>query len=167
MSKDRSEITQQLMENLAVVRRGMMHRRAHHHSHMHSSQGELLVLLFRSRKSLTIKDIAADLHISSSAVTQQVEVLEKAGFVERVRSEIDKREVVVKVKPGGRLRAMRQRKEFFGHFAGLFDVLDTDELQAFCDITGKLANHIKTPEASDTLAIHDANHPATRQPSKK
>ena len=154
MSTDRSEITQQLMQNLAVLRRGMMHRKMRH-SHMHSSQGELLVLLFHSRKSLTINDIPEHLHISSSAVTQQVEVLEKAGFVERIRSEVDKREVVVKVKPGGRLRAMRRRKEFFGHFAGLFDVLDTDELQAFCDITAKLANNIKTPdEPGDDRAKH-------------
>ena len=95
------------------------------------------LVLFGER--LTMGDVAAAQGIGPSGATQLVDRLERRGLVARTRDEYDRR--VQLVVPTDRARALARRVKSGVSKAAeqALGVLDDDELQAFVELTERVA----------------------------
>src|SRR6478609_1772322 len=98
----KQQVIDQLIESISLMRRSMEQRKSASPNCAFSPvQAELLYILIMN-KSLSIKEIAAMTHNSSSATTQIVEGLVKGGFLVRSENKKDRRIVHVSVSAQGK-----------------------------------------------------------------
>ncbi len=95
-----------------------------------TSRQVTLLWLIRSRPGLSLKELADEERISAPALSGHVDRLVKAGLVERVRDEEDRRRVgLTLTEEGGRvLRSVRARRTSW--LAGRLKELEPEELEA-------------------------------------
>ena len=108
------------------------------------AQGELLMNV--SDGPVKVKDIAANLHISSGAVTQLIDQLEDQALVERFESEEDRRVVWVCISEAGRRRLAKMKKLYAEHFSELLRSLDNEELENLLSSLQKILGEAKAAE---------------------
>jgi DNA-binding MarR family transcriptional regulator len=89
-----------------------------------------LLWLIRTRPGLSLRDLAALERISPPALSGHVDRLERAGLVERVRSEDDRRRVGLRLTPDGERLLRRVRARRTTHLAERLGGLEPDELEA-------------------------------------
>lgn len=107
----------------------------------------LTMFLVRSGKT-QMKDIASAFNVSNSTVTDYVDYLEHKGFVKRVRSEKDRREVYIQLTENGCDWIRRSRKLTCDYLNGRFSKLTPDERRTFVSLMNKIMD-IEAP-AADT-----------------
>jgi DNA-binding MarR family transcriptional regulator len=94
--------------------------------------GRQVTLLWLVKRSpgLTLRGLAEEEGISPPALSGHVDRLEAAGLLVRVRSEVDRRRVGLKLTPAGErlLRGVRERRTTW--LADRLGVLEADELAA-------------------------------------
>jgi len=109
------------------------------------SQGEVLMVIAHDGP-LSVKTIAAQLHISSGAVTQLVDGLEHEELVERFISEEDRRVVWVRLSHAGKQTLTKLKKQYQEHFQKILSSLDDEELQQLHLILDKIITSVQTKE---------------------
>lgn len=77
------------------------------HGFINRRKGEItlvpsIILLMDSRKRVQMKDVAETLDVSNSTVTDYVNYLKNKGFVRRVRSDEDRRDVFIELTDKGK-----------------------------------------------------------------
>lgn len=95
-----------------------------------TSRQVTLLWLIRHNHGLSLRELAAEERISAPALSGHVDRLEKAGLIERVRDEDDRRRVgLTLTEEGGRLlKRVRARRTTW--LADRLKALDDDELAA-------------------------------------
>lgn len=93
----------------------------------------ILALLLRCEQ-LKASDVAAELGITSGAVTGLTDKLAGMGFVARDRSEEDRRVVLLSLTEEGKACFSRIRKERMDRIAALFGKLEEEDLQKLLDV---------------------------------
>ena len=95
-----------------------------------TSRQVTLLWLVKDNPGLTLRALAAAEAISAPALSEQVDRLELAGLIRRVRSEVDRRRVGLELTAeGGRLlRSIRERRTAW--LAERLSALEPDELRA-------------------------------------
>ncbi|HMI09731.1 MAG TPA: MarR family transcriptional regulator [Candidatus Saccharimonadales bacterium] len=108
------------------------------------SQRELLGILARHPEGTSIKELASIVGVSSSAITQRVESLQKLDLVERNMSSHDNRFVRVALSKKA-FDGLRKALPSYARFAdkSYFHTLDDEELKQFSLLMGKLAQGIE------------------------
>ena len=86
-------------------------------------------------KRISIKDLAGLLDITSSAATQIVDGLVNKGLLTRKRSIKDRRVLEITLSKKSIMHMKKSMKTIFP----IFDVLNDQELNAYCYMTAKLA----------------------------
>lgn len=100
-------------------------------------QIEILSLILSGEDKLA--DIAEKIQTSPSAVTQQVNQLAELGFVEKTRSNKDRRETPLALTAAGK-QAINAKKELMRlRIEQLVNNLSDDELEQFTIISNKIA----------------------------
>jgi DNA-binding MarR family transcriptional regulator len=92
-------------------------------------------------KQLTVKEIAAELGVTSGAATQFIEGLVNLDYVERNNNEIDHRVVDVRFSKEGKKKFENFRKAHMERIGRIFDVITDQELNLLTDIPGKILRH--------------------------
>ncbi|MDB5182526.1 MAG: transcriptional regulator MarR family [Candidatus Saccharibacteria bacterium] len=105
------------------------------------AQGQLLFLISK-HKSLTVKEIAAELRISSGAVTQLVDGLATFGLVKREQDTQDRRIVHILLSKKGTEQVEQVRHNYLASFESTMGTLDDTELKTFLGILKKLNSTI-------------------------
>ena len=113
-------------------------RRVSSHSRLMSRQAgltvpQLLVLRAIERieaEEVTVAAVADTVQLSRSTVSGVVERLVRAGLIDRVRSERDRRRVHLTVTPRGRAALDQTPKPLQDGFLGRLDALEPDEREA-------------------------------------
>lgn len=93
-----------------------------------------------SQGEQTPKDIAAYTGLTSGSVTSMLDRLERAGFVRRARSTLDRRVVLVRLTPKTRetlLKAMERAHVDTNH---LFERWTTEEIETFATLLEKFGS---------------------------
>lgn len=77
------------------------------HDFIGGQKGELtiipaIILIMASSQKISMKDITSTFNVSNSTTTAYVDQLEKKGFITRVRSKEDRRQVFIEVTKSGR-----------------------------------------------------------------
>lgn len=88
----REELTNQLMETMQAMKRGMhAYQQAHAQDYpLSHAQAELLFTI-RHNQPVSAKQLAVKLNMTPGAISQFVETIEQQGFLERHTSETDRR----------------------------------------------------------------------------
>lgn len=92
--------------------------------------------------SVTVKDIAEKMGITSSAATQIIEGLVKLDFVERAQDKEDRRVVHLKFSKKGEAKFKAFKKDHMARFAQRIAVLTEQELELLMGIPEKILNNL-------------------------
>lgn len=95
-----------------------------------TSRQVTLLWLIRSNPGLSLRELAAEERISAPALSGYVDRLEKAGLIERVRDEDDRRRVGLTLTEEGARLLKRVRVRRTTWLAERLKGLDDDELEA-------------------------------------
>ena len=95
-----------------------------------TSRQVTLLWLIRSNPGLSLRELAAEERISAPALSGHVDRLEKAGLLERVRDEGDRRRVGLALTSEGERLLKRVRARRTTWLAERLRGLDDDELEA-------------------------------------
>ncbi len=97
----------------------------------------LTLFLVKSGRT-QMKDIAGAFNVSNSTVTDYVDFLENKGFVKRVRSEVDRREVHIRLTEKGQEWIRHSRKLTCDYLSERFTRLTPDERRTFFSLMCKM-----------------------------
>lgn len=143
MAETKEELLQKLISNMTTVHRLMMQRnRRVSDGLLPLSQAELLFVV-REDGPLPLKALAEHMQLTPGAITQLVEPLERAGYLERISSKEDRRVSLVGVTQLGvdKLAAMQKCKTDM--FKQTYESLTIEELQLMARIQAKIITNLK------------------------
>lgn len=127
-----------------------------HYLHMHaggrSGQQHILVKLHKSGGHMTQRDLQEAAGISSASISEVLAKLETAGFIERTRSDEDRRQLDIALTAEGASRAeelIEHRKAFESQCLACLDESEQRELASLLD---RLATHWRGLEGEEACA---------------
>lgn len=138
---DRTKIIHEFFQNIGIMRRFFAHA-PQAPTGMPTHAQVWVMMLLAHAKAMSVQDLALQLTISSSAVTQLVGGLEKSGLVTRNISEENRRKIVVTMTEKGKKVLSQSKKQRFDVFQKLFDVLTNEELLTLKRIQEKVIAHV-------------------------
>lgn len=102
------------------------------------SQAFLFFAISHHKNGVSVKDLANVCHITSGAVTQQIDSLVEQGLLERLEGKHDRRVVLVSLTAKARkdLKAFKQAQ--FDEIADAFTELSNDDVANLTDLLGKI-----------------------------
>ncbi len=92
----------------------------------------------------TVKAVAAELRVSSSAATQLVDGLVKTGYVIRSQAKEDKRETELALSKDSEKGIKEVKRQKMEQFEKVFSVLTEKELDEFAQLMKKLSANLHT-----------------------
>lgn len=118
---------------------------------LYLSKSELLTLLQVDRNGEIIMSQIADyINIPMSTATGLVERLVKKGYIERARSESDRRIVTIRLSSEGKKLADGLKQTIAGYIKLVYDALTEDEKKLlfgiFTKITDIISNKVDSPD---------------------
>lgn len=140
---NRAELIEEIIKSIHAIK----HKAAQYNQSISDdtriSLSQLIVLHIASRhEGAGIKDIAGKLGITSSAVTQLVDVLARKGYMKREGSPDDRRALKISLSDEGKKKIRTLRMRGLKELSGVFDVLDDDELEKYCELNKKIVDRI-------------------------
>ncbi|PJI08727.1 MULTISPECIES: MarR family winged helix-turn-helix transcriptional regulator [Clostridium] len=109
-----------------------------------------VVLLFCIKKSLEVNEegvkvsqLSKILKVASPTVTQQINSMEKSGFVKRTMDLTDRRVVRVNLTEKGEVTIKKANKGFWKFIEGLVDYLGNEKSEEFAELLSDLAKYMK------------------------
>ncbi len=115
----------------------------------------LIVTLRRAGPPFELRptDLLHESLLSSGAVTNRIDRVERQGWVRRIRDPHDRRGVIVKLTPAGRSLADRAIKRHFEAMAGMLSLFSSGERRTLARLLGKLlASMEHSPTALKTVS---------------
>lgn len=130
MSEDRKQLLQQFIESFHQYMRLMGSTVLCPDKLPEIPKSQLLLLFSLNRnKQMSIKEIAKDMRITSSAATQLVEHIVESGLAERVESGNDRRQVHVQLTGEGVRQTLEYKAELVKRLDILFDATSNEALE--------------------------------------
>jgi DNA-binding MarR family transcriptional regulator len=108
----------------------------------------LLVALRRSGPPYALRptEIYRESLLSSGAITNRIDQVEKRGWVKRYHSPNDRRGVIVRLTPGGRAVADRAIEVHFRQLAAQFSEISEKDRQTLLEGLGKLLHSLESKD---------------------
>ncbi len=123
----RKDLLVEIVEDMALMRRKMLHSRsACDHSVTHAQMGILMIL--QHEGGLGLKEVASRMCASSSAATQMVNGLVKAGYVTRKEDGSDRRKIGLTLTADGRKKRDQAKQAHVAAFTKALEPLSDTEL---------------------------------------
>ena len=95
-----------------------------------TSRQVTLLWLIRHHPGMSLRELAAEERISAPALSGHVDRLERAGLIERIRDDVDRRRVGLTLTVEGARLLKRVRARRTSWLAGRLKGLEPDELEA-------------------------------------
>jgi DNA-binding MarR family transcriptional regulator len=102
----------------------------------------LAVSVIARTEAASVKDIREALGVSSSAVTQLVQELEKGGYVEKHLDPSDRRSQRITLSSAARRAADSMKRSMLAHADKLFSALDDAEFAVYVALHKKVVTNI-------------------------
>lgn len=127
-----------------------------HYLHLHaggrSGQQHILVKLHKSGARMTQRDLQEASGISSAALSEVLAKLECAGYLQRTRSEEDRRQLDIALTDAGVARAKELIEERKAFEEQCLSCLSPDERQQLAGLLDRLVEHWKSIEGEGACA---------------
>jgi MarR family transcriptional regulator, organic hydroperoxide resistance regulator len=149
MSDLREEIINEIVEEFSLFKR-YFKRQAGHGKNLPPvppAQAELLHIV-ASRGPLTVKEIAEQMRVTGSAVTQFADGLVEAGLITREHDGADRRTVNINLSPAGRAKIEGYERHRREHMEAMLKPLTVEELKTYRDIHRKIVAGLNTDKES-------------------
>ena len=109
--------------------------------HAHDLSGAEITIMMRLGQKphgISVKDLAAEMGITSGAVTQFIDKLVEKDLVERVEDPNDRRSI--QILPSAKARQLRDnlKEQFHSRMAAIFDSLSNKDLEQFIALLSKI-----------------------------
>jgi MarR family transcriptional regulator, organic hydroperoxide resistance regulator len=130
------EVTRAFKRAMAAVRR-LRGRETHRPGELTDAQYSLLFCL-RDHTHMSVRDLAYAADLSPASVTEMLEGLTAAGYVERQRSERDRRVVFTSLTDGGRALVEERRARFEPRLRAALEPFSEAELLAAAAVLDRL-----------------------------
>lgn len=144
-AKLRTQYIEDIFEAMYTVRRyfasSWTKRDSAQASKITPSQWMALVAVSRN-ENLSVKDLAADLGITSSAATQLVTELVNKGYLARKGSADDRRVLLLSLTSISQQKLENLRQKQIGKLARMFDGLTENELKLYSALNKKISEHL-------------------------
>jgi DNA-binding MarR family transcriptional regulator len=121
---------------MAAVRR-LRGRETHRPGELTDAQYSLLFCL-RDQSQMSLRDLAEVADLSPASVTEMLEGLAAAGFVERQRSDRDRRVVLTSLTDNGRVLVEERRARFEPRLRAALESFSEDELVVAAAVLDRL-----------------------------
>jgi DNA-binding MarR family transcriptional regulator len=106
-----------------------------------------LLLELDERGDLSVGELADAAQLAPATVTQMLDHLAASGHVERVRSDADRRVVVIRLTAQGASRIEAKRAAWKERWRGALEGLDEDQLSAAAEVLARLAQMLEQTPA--------------------
>lgn len=130
------QVARSFKRALAALRR-MRGRETHHPGELTDAQYSLLFCL-RDQSQMSLRDLADAADLSPASVTEMLEGLAAAGFVERQRSDRDRRVVLTSLTDNGRVLVEERRARFEPRLRAALEPFSEDELVVAAAVLDRL-----------------------------
>jgi DNA-binding MarR family transcriptional regulator len=102
-----------------------------------------LLFLIKHKQPVNGRDIAAEMQITRSAVTQLIDALEQLGYIERQEDKNDRRISNIQLSKKGTQKLNKLEKKRKELLTRLASALDDDELKAIVAINSKMIQELE------------------------
>ncbi len=136
----RNQTIERLMESFQAIKRKLAPKNTGLRSITPSQWCVLRIVSMKDHAS--IKDIASQMNVSSSAATQLVDCLVEHGHLTRSNNPDDRRSQHIGLSASARKEMHQLRKAQSKRLAQLFSVLDDRELAQYLRLSTKIAGHV-------------------------
>lgn len=109
-----------------------------------------LLMVVAHNAPIQPKGLAAKLCLTPGAITQLIEAMENAGFIERKSDSKDRRTVCVSLTRKGKRKVVAVKKAREQIMQDAMQTLDDSELRAFANIQQKIIAHFSGQEAPNS-----------------
>lgn len=139
----RDAALQEILEGFHAMKRALAgNKKLQRQVHELTPSQWLAVSVIARATAASVKDIREALGVSSSAVTQLVQELEKGGYVEKHLDPSDRRSQRIMLSPSARRAAAAMKRSMLSHADTLFSVLDDAEFATYVALHKKVATNI-------------------------
>ena len=110
-----------------------------------------LLLTVKHRQPINVKDLAAEMRLTSGAITQLLEGLAERNYVQREAAEYDRRVTNVSLTPSGaqKLKSLWEQRKVM--LRQIMETLSTEELAIMLRVQEKMLQHFE--QCAKTKAI--------------
>jgi DNA-binding MarR family transcriptional regulator len=147
---NRAKALEEILDTLHLIAKHMKPAKQHEsdiNCPVSMPQMQVLFAVYHNDK-ITVSELANRLGITPGAITQVVDMLIEQNFIERQKSETDKRTVFVAFTKDGKERFLAMKKEHLARLLPLFDALTDDELQTMVNLQKKIVANMLNPKAN-------------------
>ncbi|MBI4426545.1 MAG: MarR family transcriptional regulator [Candidatus Kerfeldbacteria bacterium] len=139
MPPQRHALTEQFLESARALGRAMWagKERCFREFKLHPAQVRILYFV-KHHGPVTVKDMAQVMGTTSSAATQLIDGVVRAGYLERVEDSRDRRKVQIQLSAKGRAKFAKFRKDHLAWVAKLLSPLTDRELEQLIAIQKKV-----------------------------
>jgi DNA-binding MarR family transcriptional regulator len=139
----RAQLLQNILENFSRMKREMMVNAHTHQVPMGVTYSELIIIRqVYDHSGAGVKDIADNMCVSSSAVTQIVNKLIEKGLLIREDDVEDRRHLKLSLSENMKTEYEKIMKQQYEHMAQVFSSLTDEELEIFSKLSGKIILNI-------------------------
>jgi DNA-binding MarR family transcriptional regulator len=151
MSKKREQLIEQIFDAMNASQRLMKAQFLMSFSKLNLSPAQTHVLVtLQDSQPVSLKDLAARLYMTPSAVTQFVDALEKLGYVERTGQADDRRVVCVALSARGKEVMKRVNDWREAMMTNIMATFDDDELEMVTRLQTKIREYLEAYICPDT-----------------
>ena len=141
---DRKKIIDDIIEDINSIKRKMGHEARSFFVNSEITNAQWIVVkAIRHLEGANIKEIADNLGVTSSAVTQLVDGLVKKGYLERGGETNDRRVMKLVLTDKTKEQAAEINNRFRRIFPEMFDSLNDEEVEEYLKLSRKIINNLK------------------------
>jgi DNA-binding MarR family transcriptional regulator len=141
MSAKRQLLHEELMQNISALRKAVFSPDSRLHRTITPQQWVVMRIIAHT-PDCTVKDIAAQMQITSSAATQLVDKLEQGRFISRKENSKDRRAIHISLSKKTESEVKKLKMQMRSRLTKVFSVLSEKELEQFVTIHKKIVDQI-------------------------
>ncbi|MFH0829053.1 MAG: MarR family winged helix-turn-helix transcriptional regulator [Candidatus Kerfeldbacteria bacterium] len=116
------------------------------HFNLHPAQARVLYYVIHNQP-VTVKSIAAAMETTSSAATQIIDSIVRAGYLVRSKDRIDRRKVIVTLSAKGKAKFVRFRNDHLTRITAQLRSVGDRELKQVIALQRKVASDIRSEKS--------------------
>lgn len=139
----RKETLEEILKTLQLIKRALTRQHNSLESQEITPSQWAVIRIVHHQKQTTVKEIAKELCISSSATTQLIDGLVEEGYIKRKEGKADRRLTHLSLSAKAKERLNKIKKEILARLLKMFKPLSDKELRYYLNLQQKITTPFK------------------------